>query len=70
MLRCLLPASGCALDVAFVLSEIGSPHTSVLMSAFVLAASALAAIPVLARTSRIIVGIELPHRHASGRRER
>ena len=67
MLRCLLPASGCVVDVAFALSDLGSPQTSALMSAFILAASALAALPVLMRASRVIVGVDLPHHPSPGR---
>jgi hypothetical protein len=52
------------LDVAFALSDVGSRHTTAMMSAFVLAASAAAMLPVLVRTSRAIVGIDLPHNQA------
>ena len=67
MLRCLLPASGCVLDVAFALSDVGSPQTSAMMSAFVLAATAAAMLPVLMRASRAIVGIDLTQDPAARR---
>lgn len=59
MLRCLLPASGCVCDVALALSDIGSPHSTAIMSAVALAAAAVGTLPVLARVSRAVVGIDL-----------
>jgi hypothetical protein len=61
MLRCLLPASGCVLDVALALSDVGSPHASAMMSALVLAVTAIGTIPLLVRLSRVIVGVDLRH---------
>jgi hypothetical protein len=68
MLRCLLPATGCMLDVTFALRNAASPENAPLLSVLLLTITAASAIPLLLRISRVVVGEHLPEATGSSAR--
>jgi hypothetical protein len=60
MLRCLIPAASCVLDVTFALNGAASADSSPALSAVMLGLAVAGAVPLLITASRFVVGVHLP----------
>ena len=60
MLRCLIPATGCLLDVSLALRGAATTDSSPYLAAVMLAMAGAGAVPLLLKVSREVVGVHLP----------
>ncbi len=62
MLRCLIPASGCVLDVTLALKGAAATESAPVLSAVLLALAVAGAVPLILGVSQRVVGVHLPER--------
>lgn len=68
MLRCLIPATGCVLDVSLALRGAATTDSSPVLAAMMLALAVAGAVPLLLKASRVVVGVHLPDDLVAARR--